>query len=177
MSKHQVIQRRVKHTPPSVLVRISSGLPGNGLHNLQIQPSEVQNLQHFLRVGVHLDGILLESGYLWHVVIPPLSLLLLKFDRNPSHGPQLDPLHEMCDTSSNLVPQLLGGYDGHLFTYSFVHMEVVRETSVVLLDHNLRCFLHCLCSNTTHGLWWCLDRCDLLISVTICSLIFFICPH
>merc|ERR1712183_1230355 len=164
------------HTPPSVLVGISSGLPGDGLHNLQIQPSEVQDLQHFLGVGIHLDGILLKSGYVWHVVIPPLSLLLLQFDGNPSDGSQLDPLHEMGDATCDLVPQLLAGNDGALLAYAFVHVEVVREAGVVLLDHNLRCLLHCLRSNTAHGLCCWLDRCDLLISVTICSLIFFICP-
>ena len=43
-------------------------------------------------------------------------------------------LHEMSDEASDLIPQLLAGYDSDLFADSFVRVEVVRESRVILLD-------------------------------------------
>merc|ERR1711973_870130 len=149
----------------------------DGLHNLQVQSSEIQNFQHFFGICVHLNWILLQRGNLRDVVVPSFPLLFLKFDGNTPDRSQFDSLHKMCDTSSNLVAKFLAWDDCNLLADSFVGVEVVCQSSVVFLDDDTSCFLDCLCTDTTHGALRCLICDVILISVTICSLIFFICPH
>ena len=63
---------------PSVLVPLVCGGGSEGLHNLQVETSEVQYLQHFFRVCVNLDRILFQSGDFWDVVVSTLTLLFLE---------------------------------------------------------------------------------------------------
>merc|ERR1719477_266520 len=121
-----------------VFVIIESNSSCQRLHHLQIQPCEVQDLQHLLCVCINLDGILFEC-------------------RDFTDGSLLDSLHHVSDTSGNFVPQLLAGDDGDLLTDAFVDMEVMCETCVVFLNHNTSSLLHSLCSNTTHGDGFLLD--------------------
>lgn len=59
-------------------------------------------LQHVLRNGVNFKlanngGI--DGGDLGHVVIPPLTLFLLKLDGNTTNGALLNSLHQMSNVS------------------------------------------------------------------------------
>jgi hypothetical protein len=55
----------------------------------------------------------------------------------------------MCGESSNLVAELLGGNDGNFLNDALVGLEIAGQTSVVLLDNQLRGLLNGLGAYTT----------------------------
>merc|ERR1712183_497941 len=155
------------------------------LHHLYVNSTEIQHFQHLLRVGINLDRILFQGRQFWNVVVPPLTLIFLKFNRYSSHRSKLDTLHKLGDVTSDLVSEFLRRYDCNLFAYTFVGMKVISKTCVVLLDDNSCCFLYSLGTYSTHCqiissipcsklFLWCLSLS--LISVTICKFEIFICP-
>ena len=69
-----------------------------------------------------------QKVYLRHVIISPLSLLLLQLDGDTSHWASLNPLHKMCDiatkykcprthTGSHWYPERLDVYVGVLVLF------------------------------------------------------------
>jgi hypothetical protein len=51
---------------------------------------------------------------------------------------------------SNAVPHFFARDDGDLLTDSLVCVEIIGQSSVILLDYDSRCLLDCLCSDSTH---------------------------
>ena len=88
---------------------------------------EVHHLEHLLGLGVDLDDVLLESGDVGHVVVPPLPLLLLQLDGDAAHRRPLQPLHEMRDEAGDLVAQRLRGDQGDLGTDGNGQVTLVYE--------------------------------------------------
>lgn len=61
---------------------------------------EVQHLEHLLGLGINLDDVLLQGGYLGHVVVTALTLLLLQLDGDSAHLGVTQTLHQMGNVSA-----------------------------------------------------------------------------
>lgn len=62
---------------------------------------ELQHLQHFFGVRIHLNNVMLKSWHFWNVVISTFSLFFLKFYWNTSHLAVSQPLHKMSNKPVN----------------------------------------------------------------------------
>lgn len=121
------------------------------LSDLEVgKATEVQHLEHFLCVWIHLDELLVKSRDVWDVVVPPLSLLLLQLDGDSSDWTALDPLHQVSHIPCDLVAQRFAGDDGDLLAHPLVDVEVIAQARVVLLDDDPRGLLDRLGPDSTH---------------------------
>ena len=127
-----------------------------------------QHLQHLLGLGINFNGVHIQNRLFRDIVVSPLTLFFLKFDRNTTHCLVLETFHQMCDEPrlkgtwsilmqfdwaisipGNFVSKRFAGDDGNLFTDAFVGMEIQRQSSVVFLDDELGSFLDGLGTNST----------------------------
>ena len=111
-----------------------------------------------------------QSYYIRDVVVTSLPLLLLELDGDASHWTLLDAPHQMrheptvgcalfrmtrhCPfgfSPGDLVPEPLAGDYGDVLAHALVGVEVVRESSVVLLYDNPRRLLDRLRSHSPLG--------------------------
>jgi hypothetical protein len=110
---------------------------------------DAKGLEHEVGLRVNLNVGNGKSGLLRDDVHAALALLLLKTQGNTTNGATGNTLHGVGDVSSNLVAQALGGNNGDLVAKLLVHVEIVTELSVPLLDDGASGFLDCLGANTT----------------------------
>ncbi|KAK7335290.1 hypothetical protein VNO80_27068 [Phaseolus coccineus] len=76
---------------------------------------ESEGVEHIHGFFVHLDVVGVDGGDVWDKVLELLPLLLLQLERDAANRTLLDPFHEMCGETCDLVPQLLRGDDRHFF--------------------------------------------------------------
>ena len=110
---------------------------------------DAKGLEHEVGLRVNLNVANGKSGLLRDNVHAALALLLLKTQGNTTNGTTGNTLHGMGDVSGNLVAQALGGNNGDLVAKLLVHVEIVTELSVPLLNDRASGFLDCLGANTT----------------------------
>ncbi len=91
----------------------------------------VEALEHFLGVGVNVDGVRVDGGAVRDVVVLALALFLLQRKRNAAHGTLGNALHQMRHVSGNLVAQTLGRNSSSLVADLLVHLKVVSQTRIV----------------------------------------------
>ena len=111
---------------------------------------EVEKLEHVLGLGVDLQDVQLEGRHVWNVIVSSLSLFLLQLDRNASNRGPLQPLHEVGDEASNLVPRGLVRDESHFFDDPLVDVEVQGQLGVVLLDDDPGGLLDSLGADAAH---------------------------
>jgi len=97
---------------------------------------KVEVLDHLLEHWVlsNLDILDLNLGAVGDEVHLALSFLLLKSERDTSHGSLLNALHQMGGKAGNLVSKSLGLDDCNVVDDSLVHMEVLGQLAVVLFN-------------------------------------------
>ena len=95
---------------------------------------DAKGLEHEVGLRVNLNVANGKSGLLRDNVHAALALLLLKTQGNTTNGTTGNTLHGMGDVSGNLVAQALGGNNGDLVAKLLVHVEIVTELSVPLLN-------------------------------------------
>merc|ERR1712048_743269 len=93
----------------------------------------------------------IHGGLVWLEVHATFPLLLLKFEGDAANWSTLDPLHEVCDVSSDFVPHPLGLNDGNILCDLLVCLEIQGQLAVVLLNNETCGLLYCLGSYATHG--------------------------
>ena len=76
---------------------------------------ESEGVKHIHGFLVHLDVLGVDGGDFGNEVHASLTLLLLQLERDAANRTLLDPFHEMCGETCNLVPQPLRGDDRHFF--------------------------------------------------------------
>ncbi|ELW69463.1 26S protease regulatory subunit 4 [Tupaia chinensis] len=71
-------------------------------------------------------------------------------DGNAALWASLSPLHQMCDGACSLVVELLAKNESDLPAHTLVHMEVIAQTCLVLLDNDSGHLLHDFGANMAH---------------------------
>jgi hypothetical protein len=99
-------------------------------------------LQHVLGLLVDIELAALrlsevEGRNLRHILILPLTLLLLQLEGNTTDGATLDTAHQVGGEAGNLVAETLGGDDGDLIEDPLVDLEIEGELGVVSLNDDL----------------------------------------
>jgi hypothetical protein len=112
---------------------------------------DAEGFEHLVGLWVDLNGGNSEGRLLGDDVHAALTLLLLKAQGNAANRAAGDALHGVSDVSGNLVAQALGGDDSDLVAKLLVHVEIVSELAIPLLDDRASGFLDCLGANAT--LW------------------------
>ena len=110
---------------------------------------DAEGLEHLVGLRVDLNVGNSEGGLLGDDVHAALALLLLKAQGNATDGAAGNALHGVGDVSSNLVAQTLGGDNSDLVAKLLVHVEIVAELAVPLLNDRASGFLNCLGANAT----------------------------
>ena len=114
---------------------------------------DAEGLEHLVGLRVDLNVGNSEGGLLGDDVHAALALLLLKAQGNATDGAAGNALHGVGDVSSNLVAQTLGGDNSDLVAKLLVHVEIVAELAVPLLNDRASGFLNCLGANATLRSW------------------------
>jgi hypothetical protein len=110
---------------------------------------DAKGLEHLIGLGVDLNGGNSEGRLLGDDVHAALALLLLKAQGNAANRAAGDALHGVSDVSGNLVAQALGRDDSDLVAKLLVHVEIISELAVPLLNDRASGFLDCLGANAT----------------------------
>jgi hypothetical protein len=93
-----------------------------------------EGFEHEISLRIDLNVGIGKSGLLGNDVHAAFALLFLKAQRNATNGATGNALHRVSYITRNLVAQTLRGDDSDFVAKFLVHVEIVAELPIPLLD-------------------------------------------